>query len=335
MPGANCSIFGCPTSRRNKDISIFKVPLPNSEANKKWRSELINIITKDRVVDDALKKRIAGSNLFICEQHFSTDQFYIYPTRKSLKEGALPTLNLPKKSVAVLTSPPRSTSSIQKREECSVSPNSNSMSSVYKDFSDFVQRIVNLKLSDTWDINIQNNLVIATFISADHLLPKFEIFIDQSLSFSLRVYGWMLPKDHEIYGNVNNSFLNITFSNFVHQLKLYNLCHGISIPNTKLTNNIQKHVIPKKFNYFDYQVKLVQTNLNQDEFHRSSSCKVLVTDINPYLSCNSLNLKCVYDSNRNSSHLKEPAKLNAPIKYTSSERIKLTLQNERLKCKTA
>ena len=94
MPGANCSIFGCPTSRRNKDISIFKVPLPNSEANKKWRSELINIITKDRVVDDALKKRIAGSNLFICEQHFSTDQFYIYPTRKSLKEGALPTLTL-------------------------------------------------------------------------------------------------------------------------------------------------------------------------------------------------------------------------------------------------
>ena len=182
------------------------------------------------------------------------------------------------------------------------------MSSVYKDFSDFVQRIVNLKLSDTWDINIQNNLVIATFMSADHLLPKFEIFIDQSLSFSLRVYGWMLPKDHEIYANVNNSFLNITFSNFVHQLKLYNLCHGISIPNTKLTNNIQKHVIPKKFNYFDYQVKLVQTNLNQDEFHRSSSCKVLVTDINPCLSCNSLNLKCVYDSNRNSSHLKEPAK---------------------------
>ena len=47
----------------------------------------------------------------------------------------------------------------------------------------------------------------------------------------------------------------------------------------------------------------------------------------------SYNLECVYDSNRKVSHLKEPAKLNAPIKYTCSERIKLTLQNERLKCK--
>ena len=51
MPGENCAIFGCPTSRRHASISIFKVPLPNNEVNKKWGSELINIITKDRQVD--------------------------------------------------------------------------------------------------------------------------------------------------------------------------------------------------------------------------------------------------------------------------------------------
>ena len=35
-------------SRRQKGISFFKVPLHNSDFNKKWGSELINIITKDR-----------------------------------------------------------------------------------------------------------------------------------------------------------------------------------------------------------------------------------------------------------------------------------------------
>ena len=33
--------------------------------------------------------------LFICEGHFTVDQIYVYSSRKSLKEGALPTMNLP------------------------------------------------------------------------------------------------------------------------------------------------------------------------------------------------------------------------------------------------
>ena len=52
MPGENCDIFGCSTSRKNKGISIFKVPLPNNEFNKKWNRDLINIIKKDRQVDE-------------------------------------------------------------------------------------------------------------------------------------------------------------------------------------------------------------------------------------------------------------------------------------------
>ena len=98
MPGENCAIFGCSASRRNKGISFFKVPLPNNELNKKWGSELINVITKDREVDAALKHRIETRKLFICEQHFMQDQYYVYNTRKSLKEGELPKINLPIKS---------------------------------------------------------------------------------------------------------------------------------------------------------------------------------------------------------------------------------------------
>ena len=97
MPGENCAIVGCSTSRRHKGISIFKVPLPNNEFNKKWNRDLINIITKDRQLDEPLKKRIASCNLYICERHFSLKQIWKYASRKVLKDGALPSLNLPEK----------------------------------------------------------------------------------------------------------------------------------------------------------------------------------------------------------------------------------------------
>ena len=74
MPGANCSIFGCPVSRRYKDISIFKVPSGTNEFKLKWRRDLINVITKNRVVDQSLRKQIESDKLYICERHFYKKQ---------------------------------------------------------------------------------------------------------------------------------------------------------------------------------------------------------------------------------------------------------------------
>jgi hypothetical protein len=55
MPGANCSIYGCSTSRRNLNIGIFKLPMAKDDLHKKWREELVSIVTKDRVMDASLK----------------------------------------------------------------------------------------------------------------------------------------------------------------------------------------------------------------------------------------------------------------------------------------
>ena len=65
MPGENCSIFGCPVSRRYKEISIFKVPSGTNELKLKWRRDFINIITKDRVVNQSLRKQIESDKLYI------------------------------------------------------------------------------------------------------------------------------------------------------------------------------------------------------------------------------------------------------------------------------
>ena len=54
--------------------------------------------------------------LFICEGHFTFDRIYVYSSRKLLKEGALPTLNLPHRSANANATNNRSKIAIQKRE---------------------------------------------------------------------------------------------------------------------------------------------------------------------------------------------------------------------------
>ena len=67
MPGANCSIAGFSTSRKHKGISIFKIPEAKSEVPEhiKWREDLINVITRDRVIGSHLKRQIHEDRLHI------------------------------------------------------------------------------------------------------------------------------------------------------------------------------------------------------------------------------------------------------------------------------
>ena len=211
MPGENCAIFGCPTSRRHPSISIFKVPLPNNEVNKKWVCELINIITKDRQVDALLRKRIESRKIFICERHFSPDQIWVYRTRKLLKEGGMPHLNLKRKVCLALTHhhhhPPLKFVQLLPFKKVSfkeISPPL-SPSTVYRNFEDFKRPIVKLSLDNCWQIDIQDTVVIIASTSVQHILPKYEIFDPRSLGFSFRVYGWLLPDDHELYSSFNRS----------------------------------------------------------------------------------------------------------------------------------
>ena len=76
MPGNNCSIYGCNSSGRHKGISVFKIPSGNDSKVIKWRAELVNIVTKYRVVDELLRERIASNRIYICEKHFSQDQMW-------------------------------------------------------------------------------------------------------------------------------------------------------------------------------------------------------------------------------------------------------------------
>ena len=189
-----------------------------------------------------------------------------------------------------------------------------------------------LSLPALWHVDISTVVVISCF-STDHVLPKFEIFTDESLKFFIRVYGWMLPDDHEVYTLFDHSFLNVTLSDLIKMIQKHHLCNGISTPDPLKVLNIRKHVIPKKFNFVIFQQSQYKLCLHQDEFYRSNTCDILVPENSSCKDCKLCLQKFKNEINRKNVKLNQPAKLNAPIKFTSPERVKLTLQDHRLKCK--
>ena len=67
MPGANCSIYGCTTSRKHSEVGIFKIPAETDELSKKTCKAWTSMITKDHVVDESLRRQINSGNLYVCE----------------------------------------------------------------------------------------------------------------------------------------------------------------------------------------------------------------------------------------------------------------------------
>ena len=78
MPGENCAIVGCSTNCWHKDICLFKLRMakPNYETTMSWRKAMLNVITRDRVVDNDFRWQINNNKVYICEKHFLIDDFY-------------------------------------------------------------------------------------------------------------------------------------------------------------------------------------------------------------------------------------------------------------------
>ena len=77
----------------------------------------------------------------------------------------------------------------------------------------------------------------------------------------------------------------------------------------------------------------MQQPLHQDEFFRSKSCNLLVFPLeNICKDFRAESTKIESKVNFKKAILTAPAKLNAPVKVKSRNRIKLTLQQKRLEC---
>ena len=333
MPGANCSIYGCTVSRRQKyqGISLFKVPGGKNEFDTAWRSKLVNIITKDRVIDAALRKQIEKNSLYICERHFSEDQYYKHDSKATLNPGVLPTLNLPIKSHPSTSSSSASTvrasaQQIQKKKDClPLEPSQPVNVTCYKSYDEFKVKTNKLKLPG-WQMTDHSNFMTFFHYDSVHSVPKFEIYVDEQLNFRARCYLWSLPATHDVYTNFQKSVKNITISNLMNIVSSYGFCPGLS---HEFSAACTQHSVPKVFN-LDMNESSAATLLHESKWFRSPSCLLLISnELSRCQLCDAAEKKELLSLKRKSNNLMSPAKLKAPISLTSPERIVLTMQNLR------
>ena len=111
-------------------------------------------------------------------------------TKTTLKPCAMPSLNLPVKSIyssSTVTKPREWAFKITEKKNEAVTPTI--PTACYKSYEEFVKRVLNFKLSSEWNIQQNNNIVYVTKLDAQHMAPLYETFIRQSLRFQIRVLG--------------------------------------------------------------------------------------------------------------------------------------------------
>ena len=82
-------------------------------------------------------------------------------------------------------------------------------SDCYKSYGEFCKHVATFKLPQKWKISIGNNVHCWNKDNI-HEIPEIEVFIDNLLNFTIRVFAWCLAIDQEITKKKKKSVKNIT-----------------------------------------------------------------------------------------------------------------------------
>eukprot|EP00794_Sanderia_malayensis_P001208 gene1208-584_t len=329
MPGVNCCFNECGVNRRKTKsgikYSLFKIPTAIDEKSEKWRREVLNVITRFRVQDDDFKRQMTNDKLHICEKHYKPDDITIHEgpklTKKFVKFGAVPSQNFPKKSVDT------SKKDVSRKARTIVQDIVlNKVHWYYKDIQDVKTRVTKLVLTE-WAITMKENKVMLTKYQCPYILPKLEITIHEDLAYTISVYKWFLPEDHFLYKDFKRTVRLVTISDLVKKLETLQICIGHT--ENALSGKSIRHAIP-------LESKPDATEMNQPftstEYFRSTDCKLLILGE----QCDPCKLQEVLQTRhkrRCRARQSIPAKTKAPVSLTSTKRLKLTLQAQRLQCR--
>ena len=120
----------------------------------------------------------------------------------------------------------------------------------HKSFEEMCARSQNLKLPYCWTSETRENDCLFIKRGDDSFeLIKFEMYIDTSLNFTVRVYAWEIPENYMLYQIFASSMENVTISNLVCCLENSSLCSGFDNKILQLSAAFVKHNVPHKHDY--------------------------------------------------------------------------------------
>ena len=238
--------------------------------------------------------------------------------RKALRFDAVPTENLPQKSHASKPVKERRHLNIV-QDKIVTQPNCMS----YQSFEEVTKRVAKLKLP-TWQQKVSNSQLTLEQFEDTAMIPKFQLIIDTELRYTLIIFGWLLPEEHTIYKEYERSLQNVTVSELIKRIVQFKLCEGVA----KSSSDLQCHAIPHQVTSQD----ALQSPAKSVVYNRPKNCFVLKESESQCENCFQHEKRSAKELEKKSKNLCNPAKPKAPVSATHPNRLKLTLQQQRLKC---
>ena len=242
-------------------------------------------------------------------------------TKKRPRFGAIPKVNMPRKSHETPKPQPRARQSRPVIIEEMQQTNQH----CYKSLLEFSQRLKRIKSLSQWNTKTLEDKVVLKKMVDPYLLPKTEIIVDDSLSFTVKVYGCFLPEDHPVYVKYRRSVRNISICNLIAELEYYVVCCGVEADTTHC--KLFHHVIPKSCDSDDSETE----QFPHEGYWRAKGCMLYCQES----VCDRCNDYAVHNGAAQKAkqrRLSTPAHVKAPVSKTNPVRLKLTLQEQRLRC---
>ena len=154
------------------------------------------------------------------------------------------------------------------------------------------------------------------------MIAKFSVRVDDNLKFTVLVYGWALPDNHDIYTSNGRSMQYCSFKTLCGEIMSQNICKGSVSKKTdlKLWKNHVVPLLPKDSCPY-YTI----------EYCRHTACRVL-------LPCTPSDFQlcdiCFGESSRNVINNKAtPPKAKAPLSCLTKEKLVATLKDTHVNLK--
>ena len=251
--------------------------------------------------------------------------------RKRLVVGAIPTLNLPVKTI--------SPSPVTTRRELVRPELAVAVPVVYRNIEHFRKKILALKLRGWCKTENNDDNVLFELFNPTHILPKLSLRVDSGLNFTVGAFNWLLPDNHFIYTNTKRSMQYNLLTSVISTLEELTVCDGVA--NNELTSpficdpssstdptQIIRHTVPIRPEEYEGNSPPFKATV----FIRAQDCEVL-TNSDRCSTCVETEKHISQKKERSEKKMSEPVKSKAPLTTTSKSRLVATVQKQRLVCK--
>ena len=205
----------------------------------------------------------------------------------------------------------------------------------YQSLEELSKRVKKLTIKER-NVEYGTSEITLTKKTAEFNFPEIQVKVDDGLGFSISVYGWPLPPTNQLYKDNYRTLKYIMILQLLNELSSLNICHGVENDG----GNCVRHTLIRQSNPVvvggsdtESEDESTHNSFMSKEYFRDPYCQVLVSKEGICRECQDAQWIVDELNNNKKSRLKTPAKPNAPVSATHSERLKLTLQSQHLQVK--